>query len=234
MLAPFILATVFFVIAGVLTYFAVKQVFKVISTVLTIIALACAIVLFGITYDTQNFQEQLAMSVKLFVYEHDGFMAAFVHQNKPAPLLLADVSAEKSAFEAQNWKDLKGDRALVFVLRREAFVEMTDVKINGNTFQSETILDLLEMGNPRDGYIAEVRRITNIPPGQEVKMDAIGTNELKGILLAALVNEYLHSQSLVRGVHDSNVDVYPSSITTWVMENVPYFLLKYILRIENA
>jgi|GEM_PF-4190658 len=233
MTTPYVLAGIFVVISAFLAYFAIKKVFRLASTVLTIVALALAIVVFGISYDVQRFQGQLATDDKLFVLEEDGVLkAAFVHRNQPAPLLLSDLSAEREALVAGDLKALKGERALVIITKPAAYANVDAVDINGNKLPAQTILAMLAKDDPRQDYIAEIRRINNIPPGQEVYMPEVNVNEFKGVLLAALVNEYLHAHSLVQGVHDGHVRVYPSSITTWVMDTLPYPVLKYILQVN--
>jgi hypothetical protein len=230
---PLIIVIVFVAVSATLIIFALRKAFRLVTVLITIVALALVSAALVLSYDLQQFQSKLSSSDKLFVLAQDNELrAAFVHQNEPTPLLLNNTSSEREALARGDTIGLQDGRALVIVMTPEAFADVGQVKLDDKSMDAETLLGMLAKDSTRLAYVEEIRRRDHLPDDEPVILADITEDRFRGLLFAALTNEYLHSQSLARSVNEGTVRVYPESPTTWMMERAPYWVLKYLLQVE--
>ena len=95
MVSALIIAVVFFIIAALLSYLAVKKIFRGITTVFTVIMLALTLFSGWLYFDSLALRSSFSEE-KLFILDEGGeLIAAFVHKDSPSPIILQDLSGER-------------------------------------------------------------------------------------------------------------------------------------------
>jgi hypothetical protein len=235
MVNPYVLTGIFFAISIVLSALAYYKVFRIANTVLTILGLALAIGSLALSYDSQQFEQQLAYGTKLFVLDDKGTMlGAFVHDNSPMPGVINDTSALRAAYSTGDFKTALDGNNVMLILNPGAFDSIPFVHIDGLNLSSKRALELMAEADPRMDYAKEVRTAAHVPIGQEIQLPDTTADAFKGLLLAAMVNDFLQAHALVKSINAGTARAYPGSITTRTIRILPYPVLRYVINVDGA
>lgn len=234
MVSALLLTGIFLAITILLGYLAFKKIFKIANTVFTVIMLALTIVSIWLYFDSNSIRDKM-VEEKIFILEHDnGIYAAFVHKDTPAPIVLKDLSAEREAFANGDRDGVRGERALLFKATRSTFQNIEVVNVDNYTLTKDWVFNQFTNENARQDYADEVKSILGLPIGQEVTPPDVTAEEFRGMLFAALVNDYLAENTIIDAINNGEIDVYPKSITFWVIGILPKSLLKYVVDTEDV
>jgi len=234
MVSALLLTGIFLAISVLLGYLASKKIFKLANTIFTVVMLALTLVSVWMYFDAEAVREKM-MEEKIFILEHeDGIEAAFIHKDTPTPTVLKDISAERAAFAAGDRDGVIGDRVLLFKANHDTFRDLQEVHVDNYTFTKDWVFFQLTNDNARQEYADEVKVFLGLPVGQEVQPPNVTDEEFRGMLFAALINDYLSENTVIDALNAGDLEVYPLSITFWVIKKLPKSMLNYIIDTEDV
>lgn len=232
MASAIVITVIFLAISLVLGFLAARKVFRIANTIFTIVAFGLTLASLALYLDAQNVQERMAGD-KLFALDNDGELeAAFVYRDQPAPVLLSDLAAEREAYKSNDLENVLRGRGILFIATPETFSGLSQVTVEKMTFDTSFVLYALSQADPRQAYAAKVRELANVPIGQEVRLPDVSAEEFKGLLLAALINEYLGKTTITDAIKTGTLTPYPSGFMFWAIRNLPQGVLRFVISDE--
>lgn len=229
MASALILAVIFFVISALLSYLAVKKVFRGITTIFTVLMLALTLFTGWLYFDSLGLRDSFTQE-KLFILDEGGeLIAAFVHKDSPSPVIVQDLTAEREAYRQGDLKATLGNRELLFITTQQTFNDVQLVHLEDITLSKDLVSHLLRQDDARQAYVDAIREQRQIPPEQQIQPLDVSPEELRSLLFAALVNDYLSTTSTVEALNRREITAYPDRITFWTVRVMPASLLELVV-----
>ena len=227
----FILAVIIVIVLSVL-----KIIHSIIRTIMVIIFIS--IFAFGllIYLDSKEMQGQIQTKDKLMLLDYGGVVVAGFTVGRGQPDIIEAPESYDVAYANKDYKSMKGQSYLLFLVKKEALQSVDTVDISGYQFTLTELNSLFVSQNPRKLIEDKVMADQNITEDQRAAVTeqvelALGSqNRFKGLVFAQVFSQFNEDQEfLVYNIKDENIVVYPEPFSFKMIRWTPKFILKWVV-----
>jgi len=208
-------------------------VFKVTKSILKAIFFAAAIltliiVIFGglLISDAVKFKENFPTQPSLYLLEEDniliaGFSTIFKEGAEPDYIAEDQLNSFQISYKKENFKEIIGDNYKVFLIKKEIFASLNEIRTGDDALTIEEWSDLLESDTSDDVFKAS------------------GVNdetEFKGLLFALGFMTILDEKGafiIFEEYQEKNIKIYPETIFFKSIKLVPNSLTKKMVSLQG-
>ena len=210
-----IIGAIGIILLAVLLFKLIKNVFKVIVTlvgILVVLSLVFSVVVFT---DVKDITEGMQNQEKLFLFEHDGeFVTGFSGISLENVSFLNEEKLGEYNTKNDDLDYLLGESFNLFIINSDAFEDIDKIKFEDNDLSKKEAFELIES--------------TDL--GDELGLEG-SDKEIKGAIFAVLLGESIERDKLFifKQFKEGNLVVYPETITFKIIENIPMSLVDNLI-----
>ncbi len=228
------------IIIGLLLLFVVilwyisRLVAKLAKVIITALIILIMLGVIGyVAWDFKDVNTRLEVDDKRFAYADSTQLLSTFSTSGDRVLPENDIYLYKVAYNARDYKRLRGSARTLLYFTQESFEGVDTVNVSGVYLTKDQALSLLANPQPKQYYINTYAHQNNVTTDL-VSGVTLGTDDyLKGIVFAALVQELSNNQNLVMLARDNRIWIDPEGLLITVLRYIPDSLLPYLIEVPE-
>lgn len=232
----FIIGAILFLVMVFLVFKLVKKVIFASLLIFLIFIIVNAGIGFLVYRDVMDIREKFSTSSKLVMLEDGGeIISAMQMQSfdeEGFNFLDEDWIAHKQElFEKRNYKEIIGRNYKMFVIKLETFSDIESIEMEEFVLTNQDIFNILQSDRPSDVFFEVYIKDMELGEMQKTLArqqfnEEIGQKNIKAMMLGLIFNKALEQEGplfIINNFKDSNIIVYPETITFKIIKLVPKF-----------